>query len=259
MTTGIDFAILTFVCTLAAALVGTFIRNALPPAHVSKESQDVIRLGMGLVATMTALLLGLVTAAAKGSFDSQDLAIKNVAGGILTLDRLLARYGPETQPTRDLLRRTVAARIETMWPSGKSADARSPLGDTASVSKTGQAAEEIENEILQLSPQNESQRWFRSEALKLTAEVLRTRWRLLSAGGAVPKQFLIVVIFWLSMTFASFGLSAPRNATVMTVFVISTLSVAAAVFLIFELDGPFEGIIRISSGPMRFALANLGR
>jgi hypothetical protein len=259
MTTGIDFAILTFVCTLAAALVGTFIRNALPPAHVSKESQDVIRLGMGLVATMTALLLGLVTAAAKGSFDSQDLAIKNVAGGILTLDRLLARYGPETQPTRDLLRRTVAARIETMWPSGKSADARSPLGDTASVSKTGQAAEEIENEILQLSPQNESQRWFRSEALKLTAEVLRTRWRLLSAGGAVPKQFLIVVIFWLSMTFASFGLSAPRNATVMTVFVISTVSVAAAVFLIFELDGPFEGIIRISSAPMRFALANLGR
>ena len=259
MTTGIDFAVLTFVCTLAAALVGTFIRNALPPAHVSKESQDVIRLGMGLVATMTALLLGLVTAAAKGSFDSQDLAIKNAAAGILTLDRLLARYGPETQPTRDLLRRTMAARIETMWPSGKSADGRSTLDDTASVSKTGQAAEEIENEILQLSPQNESQRWFRSEALRLTSEVLRTRWRLLSAGGAVPKQFLVVVIFWLSMTFASFGLSAPRNTTVVTVFGISTLSVAAAVFLIFELDGPFDGIIRVSSGPLRFALANLGR
>jgi len=259
MTTGIDFAVVTFACTFAAALVGTFIRTALPPAHVSKESQDVIRLGMGLVATMTALLLGLVTAAAKGSFDSQDLAIKNTAAGILALDRLLARYGPETQPTRDLLRRTVAARIERMWPSRSDADARSPLDDSVSISKTGQAAEEIESEILQLSPQTESQRWFRSEALKLTSEVLRTRWRLLSAGGAVPRQFLIVVIFWLSMTFASFGLSAPRNGTVVTVFVISTLSVAAAVFLIFELDGPFDGIIRISSGPMRFALANLGR
>ena len=146
-----------------------------------------------------------------------------------------------------------------MWPSRASTDLRSPLDDSASVAKTGQAAEEIEREILQLSPQTEAQRWYRSEALKLTSEVLRSRWRLLSAGGAVPKQFLIVVIFWLSMTFASFGLSAPRNATVMTVFAISTLSVAAAVFLIFELDGPFEGIIRISSGPMRFALANLGR
>jgi len=257
--TGIDFAVVTFACTFAAALLGTIIRTALPPAHVSKESQDVIRLGMGLVATMTALLLGLVTAAAKGSFDSQDLAIKNAAAGILTMDRLLARYGPETQPTRDLLRRTVAARIETMWPRGKNTDTRSPLDDSASVAKTGQGAEEIENGILQLSPQTEAQRWFRSEALKLTSEVLRTRWRLLSAGGAVPKQFLVVVIFWLSMTFASFGLSAPRNATVVTVFIISTLSVAAAVFLIFELDGPFDGIIRISSEPMRFALANLGR
>jgi hypothetical protein len=257
MTTGIDFAVLTFVCTFAAALVGMFVRNALPPAHVSKESQDVIRLGMGLVATMTALLLGLVTAAAKGSFDSQDLAIKNTAAGMLTLDRLLARYGPETQPTRDLLRKTLAARIETMWAKG--GGARSSFEDSASVSKTGQAAEDIETQILQLSPQTEAQRWYKSEALKLTSETLRTRWRLLSAGGAVPKQFLIVVIFWLSMTFASFGLSAPRNATVMTVFAISTLSVAAAVFLIFELDGPFEGLIRISSGPMRFALSNLGR
>src|SRR4029453_14343120 len=151
MTTGIDFAVLTFVCTLAAALVGTFIRNALPPAHVSKESQDVIRLGMGLVATMTALLLGLVTAAAKGSFDSQDLAIKNAAAGILSLDRLLARYGPETQPTRDLLRRTLAARIETMWPSRRNTDTRSPLDDSASGSKTGQAAGGNGKEILQFS------------------------------------------------------------------------------------------------------------
>jgi hypothetical protein len=85
------------------------VRSALPEAHLTKESQDVIRLGMGLVATMTALLLALVTAAAKGSFDAQDTAVRNAAAGILTLDRLLARYGPETQPTRELLRRTIAS------------------------------------------------------------------------------------------------------------------------------------------------------
>ena len=107
-------------------------------------------------------------------------------------------------------------------------------------------AEKIEEEILELQPKTETQRWLKSEALKLTEEVLRTRWRLLSnASGSVPRTFLIVVIFWLSMTFASFGLSAPRNATVVTVFVISTLSVAAAVFLILELDGGLKGIIRI--------------
>ena len=78
-------------CTLGCALLGTRVREALPPTILSKESQDVVRLGMGLVATMTALLLGLVTAAAKGSFDSRDLAIKNAAAAMLNLDRLLAR------------------------------------------------------------------------------------------------------------------------------------------------------------------------
>jgi len=252
------YALITFVCTASCALLGTTIRRWLPEAHLSKESQDVIRLGMGLVATMTALLLGLVTAAAKGSFDTQDVAVKNAAAGIMTLDRLLARYGPETKPSREMLRRAVADRLETMWPPNgarpKDLDlSRPPSTEPAS-------AEQFENQILALSPQTETQRWIKSEALKLTEEVVRTRFRLLgSATGAVPKTLLTVVIFWLSMTFASFGLSAPRNATVVTALLISALSVAAAVFLILELDGPFEGLIRISSEPLRFALANLGR
>jgi hypothetical protein len=254
LVTAFNSASITFVCTLTCALLGIAIRSLLPPAHVSKESQDVIRLGMGLVATMTALLLGLVTAAAKSSFDSQDTAVKNAAAGVLTLDRLLARYGPETGPIRGLLRQTVALRLETMWPAGSRAPA------DLDESKATPPGEAVENQILQLAPQTESQRWFKTEALKLTEEVLRARWRLLgSAGGSVPRAFLIVVIFWLAMTFGSFGLAAPRNGTVVTVFVIAAFSVAAAVFLILELDGPLEGIIRISSDPLRHAVANLGR
>lgn len=254
--TAFAFAAITFACTLACALIGMAIREALPPAHLTKESQDVIRLGMGLVATMTALLLGLVTAAAKGSFDSQDVAVRNAAAGLLTLDRLLARYGPETKPTRELLRHAVAFRLETMWPA--TGTPQLPLGVEEN-SDDVPAAEKIENQILDLSPQTDSQRWFKSEALKLTEEVLRTRWRLLgSAAGSVPRTFLVVVIFWLAMTFGSFGVSAPRNATVVTVFVIAALSVAAAVFLILELDTPFEGIIKISAAPLQYTLANLG-
>jgi hypothetical protein len=253
----LGFGAVTFACTLGCALLAILARSALPPAHLSKESQDVVRLGMGLVATMTALLLGLVTAAAKSSFDSQDLAIRNAASGMLTLDRLLARYGPETQPTRELLRKVLAERIERTWPSSGifSAGGTRRPDEMPAVAP----AEEIENQILRLAPQTDAQRWFKAEALKLTEEVLRARWRLLgSASGSVPRAFLAVVIFWLSMTFASFGLAAPRNATVVTVFVISALSVSAAVFLIFELDDPFVGIIRISSGPFRHALENLG-
>ena len=112
----IGLATLTFVCAFGGALVGGYIRSLLPPTHLSKESQDVMRLGMGLVATMTALLLGLVTASARSSFDSQDAAIRTSAANILTLDRLLARYGPETGPIRDVLKKGLAFRIEMTWP-----------------------------------------------------------------------------------------------------------------------------------------------
>src|SRR5262245_18591070 len=108
-------ALVTFSCTFAGAIVATYVRSRLPAPHLSEESQDVVRLGTGLVATMTALLLGVVTAAAVGTFDTQDSALKNSAASVLTLDRRLARYGPETKPTRALLRRAVAYRLESIW------------------------------------------------------------------------------------------------------------------------------------------------
>jgi hypothetical protein len=250
----IAIASITFVCTFGSAWLGTVIRSMLPQSHLSRESQDVVRLGMGLVATMTALLLGLVTAAAKGTFDSQDLAIRNSAVNILTLDRHLARYGPETEAIRDLVRRAVAARIEAMWPTK---DVSPP---PSNVIQTSSPAEEGQNMVLALSPGNDMQRWHKSEALSLTDELVRARWRVVvSGGGAVPRAFLVVVIFWLTATFASFGLYAPRNGTVLSVFFLSSLSVAAAVFLILELDGPSGGLIRVASDPMRLVLAHIGK
>jgi hypothetical protein len=253
----LGFAFITFAVTLGAAVLGIGLRRVLPQDHLTKESQDVIRLGMGLVATMTALLLGLVTATAKGSFDSQDAAVRNAAAGILSLDRLLARYGPEAQPARAMLKSAVADRIESIWSNPGTVSAQS--APALASQQNPPPAEQLENMILRLEPGSTSQRWMQTEALKLTEEVMRTRWRILgSSSGSVPRMFLVVVIFWLAMTFGSFGLSAPRNATVVTVFGIAALSVAAAVFLILELDGPLDGIVMISSGPLRFALDNLG-
>jgi hypothetical protein len=209
---------------------------------------------MGLVATMTALLLGLVTASAKSTFDAQDNAIRTSGANVLTLDRHMARYGEETGPIRALLKSSLAFRIDTLWPEGGG-----PRTDIDNPAKTP-PIEEIENQILRLSPETETQRWLKAEALKLSTEVVKTRWRVLGAsGGAVPRSFLIVVIFWLTSTFTSFGLYAPRNATVVAVLAMAALSVAAAVFLILELDGPLDGIIRISSEPLRYALARLGQ
>ena len=251
---GIGIASLTFVCAFGGAVLGNYIRSAIPPAHLSKESQDVMRLGMGLVATMTALLLGLVTAAARSSFDSQDAAVRTSAANILTLDRLLARYGPETTPTRVLIRSAVAFRVETTWPDDGSA------GSGITKTLTTSEMEEIENQILRLSPADDTQRWFKAESLKLSEEVSKARWRALgNQGGSVPTVFLIVVVFWLTVTFVSFGLYARLNPAVAAVLFVAAVSVAGAVFLILELDGPFDGVIKISSGPLRYALSQLGQ
>jgi hypothetical protein len=250
----VGIGLVTFACAFGGALVGNYIRTLLPPTHLSKESQDIMRLGMGLVATMTALLLGLVTASARSAFDSQDAAIRTSMSNILTADRLLARYGAETKPIRHLLKEAVAYRLQTTWP--ESAPAGPPLVDEPQ----GIPVEQIENQILALSPTTETQRWFKAEALKLTVDVMKTRWRVLeSQAGSVPFAFLVVVIFWLTVTFTSFGLYAQQNASVVAVLFVSALSVAAAVFLILELDGPFTGVIKVPSHSVLYALQQLGQ
>jgi hypothetical protein len=206
--TAFSLGLFTFVCAFGGALIGSYARSMLPPPHLSKESQDVMRLGMGLVATMTALLLGLVTASARSTFDSQDVSVRTSAANILTLDRLLARYGPETATPRELLRQTLTYRIEEIWPSDGSRG-----GGLSTMPLASPPVENLENMILALSPANDGQRWIKTEALKISQEVVKARWRILtSQGGTVSMVFLGVVIFWLTVTFASFRLP-PRSSS----------------------------------------------
>ena len=246
-------AFIAFLLAFGGAVAAMYIRRWLPPPHLSKESEGVVRLGIGLVATMTALLLGLMTQAARSAFETQDAAVRTSAANILTLDRHLARFGPETKPTRDLILRAVTERVEQIWSSSGGRAA------AASVAGAAVPVEEVENQILGLVPQNDTQRWFKGEALKLSEDVVKARWRTLGSGGAVPVPFLVVVIFWLMVTFTSFGLYAPRNATVIAVLAVTAFSVAGAVFLILELDGPFDGIIRVSGAPLQYALTQLSQ
>ncbi len=249
----IAIASLTFICTFGCALVATVIRSALPPTHLSRESQDVVRVVIGLVVVMTALLLGFVTATARIRFDEQNTAIRNAAANVLTLDRHLARYGPETQPTRDLMLKFMTFRLNAIW--GPEGTGRSGLETTGIP-----PIEELENQILGLSPGNDTQRWLKTEALKLSQEVVKARWRALESGGSsVPVPFLVAVIFWLTLSFTSFGLYAPRNGTVVTVLAFAAVALSAAVFLILEMDGPYDGVIKVSSGPFEYAIANLNQ
>jgi ABC-type multidrug transport system fused ATPase/permease subunit len=168
------------------------------------------------------------------------------------LDRTLAQYGPETDSARNLLRRAVASLADRIWrKNGSVAGKAQPFEASA-------AALSLYDEILKLSPQNEAQRSLRVRAIDTTQELAKTRLLLFAeAGTAIPMPFLVVLISWLAIIFASFSLFADNNATTIVALCIFALSASASIFLILELNQPFTGLMMISSEPLTNALAAL--
>ena len=245
----IGIGLIVLVCVFGGSLLGMFLHTILPEHHLNADSKDVIKLGMGLTATMSALVLALLTNSAKGSFDTQRNELTQMAANIILLDRILAHYGPETKDARDLLKGTVANMINRMWPEEGSAPLLEPV-----------AAEAFYDKIQSLSPQNEVQRALQGQALKMSVDIGQARWLLFEQGGrSIPMPFLVLLIFWVTVIFLSFGLFAPRNATVIVTLFLCALSLSGAIYLILELDHPFGGLVQISSAPLRSALSQIDK
>jgi len=243
---------IVFGCVFGGVLLGMFLRDVLPDHHLSADSRDVVKLGMGLIATMAALVLGLLIASAKGSYDTQRNELVRLSANVVLLDRVLAHYGSEAKEARDMLRSVVASALDRIWPADSSR--------AAQLEPTATPAEGLYDKIRGLSPQDEAQRSLQAEALQIAIDLARTRWLLFEqAGSSISMPFLVLLAFWLVIIFVSFGLFAPRNATVLVTMLVCALSVSGGIFLILELDRPFAGLIRISSAPLRSALAHLGR
>ncbi len=239
-------------CVFGGALLGMAIRALLPEHHLNAESKDVIKLGMGLIATMSALVLALLTNSAKGSYDTQRNELTQAAANIILLDRVLAHYGPETKEARDLLKTSVAGMIDRLWPDDPVANAK--LGPTTA------GGELFFDKIQELKPQNDVQRSLQAEAIKMSIDIGQARLLLFEQSGrSLPMPFLVLLIFWVMVIFLSFGLFAPHNATVIATLFLCALSVSGAIFLIMELDRPFGGMIQISSAPLRNAMDNIDK
>ena len=236
---------------MGGALIGLLFRAILPEKHLSDDTKDVVKLGVGLVATMAALVLGLLIASAKSAYDTRSDQLLQISADITLLDRVLALYGSETKDARVMLRHSVVATLEQFWP----ADGDRP----ATVDRRATSVEALYDNIQQLSPHSEAQRSLQNQALTMTFELGRTRVLLFERlRSSIPVPFLVVLVFWLGIIFASFGLFAPRNGTVIALLFVCALSVSGATFLILELDRSFEGLMQVSSAPLRVALAQLG-
>ncbi|HTN71351.1 MAG TPA: hypothetical protein VMO00_09705 [Methylomirabilota bacterium] len=248
----ITISLIVFACVFGGALLGIFLHAVLPQHHLGADSKDIVKLGMGLVGTMAALVLGLLVASAKGSYDAQSAELTQMSANIGTLDRALALYGPETKEIRAMLRGVVVRFLDQIW--SKDGSSASPIAPTS-------AGGEILFEKLQgLAPKNDTQRLLQSQALSIAVDVGKTRWLMYAQQAtSVSMPLLVVLVLWLTVIFISFGLFAPLNATVVSSLFVSALSVSGAILLILEMYTPYAGMIQLSSAPLQAALAHLGQ
>ena len=245
-------ALVLFVVLVGVILLGGFLRRVLPAEHLSAESKDAVKLALGLVATMTAILLGLLISSAKAAFDTARSEVIQMSAKVALLDRVLALYGPETAEARHALRDAIADGVERTWPTKRTGPVRltpnPKMGDAVYVA------------ISHLTPHDEAQRALKTEASTLMVQLAEVRALVQAqAVSAVSKPLLIAVVLWLVVIFLGFSLLAPVNATSTLALIAGAFSVACAVLIILELDFPFAGIIRVPSEPMTHVLSQLAK
>jgi hypothetical protein len=248
--TSVAIALTIFFCLFIGALAGMALRTIIPQHQLDADTRDLIKLGVGLIGTMSALVLGLLVASTKGAYDTEKSELAQLAGNVILLDRVLAHYGAETADARAALRATVAGMIGT----DGSGNRLEQLGRAASGK-----GEVVFEKLQDLVPHTDGQRDLLAQAKSLAIGLGQTRWLLFAQSGtSISTPFLVIVVFWLTVLYVSFGLFAPVNATAFTTLLVSAVSVAGAMFLILDLDHPFSGLMRIPETPLRNALIVLG-
>ena len=225
---------------LVGAAAGAHLRRALPSHHLDGNCKDIVRLGGGLVATIVAVVLGLLINSAYGTFEAQRTEMRRMAADIMLLDHLLAGYGPETRPVRVLMREGVKQVVDRIWTADLHA---APDFGPHSI------AAEAYRAIQTLPAANPQQQIVRAQAANLAIDIARTRLMLFEAMHApMPLVVTGVLVFWLMMLFLSFSLFTPVNRTALTALTVIAVSASTALFLFLEMSNPFTGFMHVPSG-----------
>jgi Protein of unknown function (DUF4239) len=243
---------IVLVCVIAGSLLGMWLGSCLPERHCSAESRDAVKLATGMLSVLAALVLGLLIASVKNAFDTTDTQIRQFATSLILLHQTLADYGPETAEPRIMLRDYTARALADNWPDDKATPIA--MEDV----EAGKLLDQVRAAVLRLPGGSPRRDALRAEAASLIEDVLKTRMLLIERSeSSIKPLFLEILVAWITLIFVSFGYTAPRNTTVMTSFFLSAAALAACIFLIVEMDTPFEGLITVSSMPMRSALTHM--
>jgi hypothetical protein len=250
----IVIALIGFLCVFGGAVIGMRLRVILPDYHLDATSTDVVKLVMGLIGTMSALVLGLLIASAKTSYGTQRAYVVQLSADIVELDRVLARYGPETKEARHQLRQAVIREMERIWPKDRA------MSSNLQVPEVAGRTDEFYDSLQILSPKTSGQQFALNQAMQISTSILHTRALMYEQmAGSISIPILVVLVSWLVLLFVGFGLLARLNGTVIAALLVGAMSVAGALFLILELYEPYGGLMRISSAPIVSALTQIGQ
>ncbi len=243
--------LVSFVSIVAGIVLGMTLRARLPAPKLGHDTKEVIRLGASLLATLAAVVISLLIASAKSSYDTQDAHFRQLTAHLVETDQLLAQYGPEALPVRRLMRQNVPAAMDRIWNEKATASQTTAF-------TVNSLAEQIYNAIEALSPVNDAQRVLKPRIVQASNDIARTR-LLIFADGDKPilTPFLLILIVWLTVIFTSFGLFVEPGAVAWTALLVFALSVSSALFLVADLSQPFAGLMQISKDQLRHTLTPL--
>lgn len=248
-------ALVSFACIFGASMAGLFFQRFLPAHHLSKESLDSVKLGAGLIATMAALILGLLVSSSKGTYDRVNVLINEAAANAISLNQTLKNYGPEADPLRQILVDRITRIGNDVWPeipkgATKSSEAFKQESSILGLTKMITALKADSPETLQM----------KNDALVIATQLNQERWQItVESTSKLPMTLVVIPVLWITFLTFVYGVFSPRNPTVIMVLLFCSMSIAGAIFLICEMSMPLDGSIKVPSQPFRTALEMMRR
>ena len=242
------------VLILLSAAVGSYVRLKLPDHHFNEATLGAMRIAVGLVATLSALVLSLLISSGKSSLDLVNTAIERNTVAMIRLDHTLAQFGPSTNDLR--------AQIKQDYVRWTSFLFSGTTGKTAEITSTEiiQSTYDIQERIFALQPVGPVQEKLQDHALQLWDDIFAGRWLALEhRRGLIPTPLIMILVGWLVVIFGIFGFSAPRSWSMCVVFLLCAISATTAIFVVLDMDTPFQGMVNASKTPMIETLHFLGK
>lgn len=242
----------SFISILIGAAMGMVLKRVLPAELLEGGSKEAIRLSAGFLSTLAALVIGLMIASAKNTYDSQNTNIRQLGTNAVLVDQMLTQYGPEAKAARNLLREIIPSATVRIWRENTLGKG----GGSAFV--VSEMAERFYRAVEGLNPANPEQTSLKSRIIQLTTDMGRTRLMVFTQGDdGIPLPFFVVLVFWLVVIFASFSLFAEPGLIVVASTLVFALSVSSALFLIVDLSHPFQGLMQISNHHLHMVLPKI--